>query len=78
MLKVGQIVKIGEKEYKVAEVAKESLPCRECDLKDCSRNKGYDELKAKMFALSCVDITPLYTCFKEVPYEEERILSSDK
>lgn len=65
MLKVGEVVKIGEKEYKVTDYG-DKLPCQDCDLKDCSHNEGYDGLKARMFALSCVDLIPLNTCFKEV------------
>lgn len=76
MLQKGETVKIGEKEYRVETELK--MPCIECDLKDCSHNKDFDELKAHHLALSCVDLMPIGTCFKEIEIVESSPQVDDK
>lgn len=64
MLKNGEIVEIDGNKYEVIE--DEGMPCKQCELKDCYKSKGLDALKAKHFALSCVELIPLSACFKKV------------
>ena len=72
MLKEGEIVTLGNKDYRITKYPNYHV-CMKCDLKDCQKNKDYDALKAKMFALSCVDIIPIDTCFKEVVEQSPQV-----
>ena len=62
MIEEGSIVQIGKCRYVAKKV--EGLPCRECDIANCSVNKDYDALKAKLGVTSCVDILSTNLCFK--------------
>ena len=66
MLKIGEKVKIGEKEYNVQHVDDHILPCVLCNLKDCHKNKEFDKLKASRNAKNCVDLIPIGAYFEEV------------
>ena len=66
MLKVGEKVKIGEKEYNVQHVDDHILPCVLCNLKDCHKNKGFDNLKASQCATNCANLIPIGAYFEEV------------
>lgn len=63
-LSCGNIVRIGNSNYRVTDANNHS--CKECDLKDCAKNKDFDKLLAKMHATSCVDLIPIFSCFKRV------------
>jgi hypothetical protein len=66
MLSIKQRVVLGEDVYKVTLVDKTKLPCVECDIRDCYKNKYLDALKAMSLVRSCVDLIPINTCFKKV------------
>lgn len=66
MLKVGEKVKIGQKEYNVQHVDDHILPCILCNLKDCHKNKEFDKLKASQNATNCTNLMPIGAYFEEV------------
>ena len=70
MLKDGQIVKIGNEDYKVVTLKDKELPCINCAIKRCHMNREFDEFKAKHGALSCVDLIPVHSRFEKINVEQ--------
>jgi hypothetical protein len=71
MLNFGDVVKLGENNYRVTRTSEtgtfyETNPCACCDLRDCTENKDFDALKAKHLVQYCMDIIPIKACFKLV------------
>lgn len=67
MLEIGEKVKIGENTYEVTTAKSCELSCAVCSFKkECNRSKAFDALKAKHFALHCVDLIPVRAYFKKV------------
>lgn len=66
MLKVGEKVKMGDKEYNVQHVDDHILPCILCNLKDCHKNKEFDKLKASQSVTNCANLMPIGAYFEEV------------